>query len=140
MEDQYKAKQVMIQIKAVQAWIQYAKGNNEEAIALMSMSADMEDETLKHAVTPGEVLPTRELLGDMFLAMNKPVQALEAYELNLKLHPNRFNGIYGAAVASKKLGEQEKAKVYFEELLRLTEGVESDRVELDQAREYLNEI
>jgi len=72
MEDQYKANQVMIQIKAGQAWINYAKGNNEEAIALMIESADMEDQTDKHAVTPGEALPARELLGDMLLDMNIP--------------------------------------------------------------------
>ena len=140
MEDLYKANQVMIQIKAAQAWIHYAKGNNEEAIALMTESADMEDKTLKHAVTPGEVLPARELLGDMLLDMNKPAQALEAYQLNLKLHPNRFNGIYGAAIAAQNLGDQKKATNYFKELLKLAEGVDSDRAELEEARDYLNEI
>ncbi len=140
MEDQYEANQVMIQIKAAQAWILYAKGNNEEAITLMIESADMEDETQKHAVTPGEVLPARELLGDMLLAMNKPAQALEAYQLDLKGHPNRFNGIYGAAIAAKNLGDQKKATNYFEDLLKLAEGVDSDRAELGEAREYLKEI
>lgn len=139
MDDQYKANQVMIQIKAAQAWIHYAKGNNEEAIALMTESADMEDKTQKHAVTPGEVLPARELLGDMLLDMNKPAQALEAYELNLKRHPNRFNGIYGAAVSAKKLGEQEQATMYFEELLKLVDGVDSDRAELEEAREFVRQ-
>lgn len=137
MEDQYKANQVMIQIKGAQAWIYYAKGNNDEAIALMRESADVEDRTLKHAVTPGEVLPARELLGDMLLDMNKPAQALEAYLLNLKLHPKRFNGIYGAAVAAKNSGEQEMAILYFEELLKLAEGVDSDRAELEEARAFV---
>jgi hypothetical protein len=140
MEEQDKAKQVMIQIKSAQAWIHYAKGNNGEAIALMIESADIEDITLKHAVTPGEVLPARELLGDMLLDMNKPAQALEAYVLDLKGHPNRFNGIYGAAVAAKNLSDQIKAAKYFEELLNLTDGVDSDRLELEEAREYLKEI
>ena len=139
MEDQYKANQVMIQIKAAQAWIHYAKGNNEEAIALMIESADMEDKTQKHAVTPGEVLPARELLGDMLLDMNKPAQALEAYQLDLKLHPNRFNGVYGAAVAAKNSGEHEMAILYFEELLKLAEGVDSDRAELEEAREFVRQ-
>lgn len=139
MEDQYKANQVMIQIRAAQAWIHYAKGNKKEAIALMRESADMEDKTQKHSVTPGEVLPARELLGDMLLDMNKPAQALEAYQLNLKLHLNRFNGLYGAAVAAKKLGEQEKAIMYFEELLKLAEGVDSDRAELAEAREFIRQ-
>lgn len=140
LEDEYKANQVMIQVKAGQAWIHYAKGNKKEAILIMREAADMEDKTQKHAVTPGEVLPARELLGDMFLYMNKPAQALVAYQLNLQLHPNRFNGLYGAAISAKKLGDQETATMYFEELLKLTEGVDSDRAELSEAREYLNEI
>ena len=41
--DKYKAKQVMIQVKASQAWIQFAKGNIEQALQLMRESADMED-------------------------------------------------------------------------------------------------
>lgn len=139
-EDPYKANQVMIQIKAVQGWIQHAKGNNKEAIALMLESVEMEDKAHKHAVTPGEVLPARELLGDMFLAMNKPAEALEAYEMDLKGHPNRFNGIYGAAVASNGIGDKEKAKMYFKNLIKLTEGVESDRPEIEEANRYLSQF
>jgi hypothetical protein len=139
-EDQYKANQVMIQIKAAQAWVQYSKGNNEEAIALMLESVDLEDKTHKHAVTPGEVLPARELLGDLLIAMNKPAEALVAYELDLKGHPNRFNGIYGAAVAAKKIGNQEKANMYFEQLLKLTENTGSDRPEIEEANRYLSQI
>jgi hypothetical protein len=40
----------------------------------------------------------------------------------------------------KKSGNQKKTTKYFEKLLKLTEGVESDRPELEEAREYLNEI
>lgn len=103
-------------------------------------TADLEDKTEKHPVTPGEVLPASELLEDMLLAMNQPLEALQAYEENLKRNPNRFNGIYGAAVAAKTLGDKIKATTYFESLLRLTEGVNSERVGLEEAREYLKEI
>ena len=96
----------------------------------MKAAADMEQNTSKHPVTPGEVLPSLELLGDMYLALDKPEEALEAYELGLKSHPNRFNGIYGAAKASKNLGEDEKARLYFEKLIELTELSESKRPEL----------
>jgi tetratricopeptide (TPR) repeat protein len=135
--DQYKANQVMIQIKASQAWIEFAKGNNDNAWSLMIASADIENNTEKHPVTPGEVLPARELLGDLLMAMDKPSEALVAYEKNIELSPNRFNGVYGAACAAKRLGDQEKAATYFEQLLNLAEGVNSDRVELEEAREYL---
>lgn len=136
-EDAYKANQVMIQIKASQAWIDFAKGNHEEALKSMQAAAEMEDNTQKHPVTPGEVLPARELLGDLLLAMDKPKAALEAYEINLAGHPNRFNGIYGAAMAANKAGKKEKARLYFENLLQLVESSESDRAEIKEAKNYL---
>lgn len=136
-DDEYSADQVMVEIKASQAWLQFAQGNNEEAIYLMQEAVVMEENTSKHPVTPGEVLPARELMGDMLLAMNKPAEALEAYELDLKDHPNRFNGIYGAAIAAKGIGDDAKARMYFEALLKLTEMSNSDRPEVEEARAFV---
>jgi tetratricopeptide (TPR) repeat protein len=100
----------------------------------------MEDNTAKHPVTPCEVLPARELLGDLLLAMKKPSEALEAYELDLETHPNRFNAIYGAAVASKQIGDQQKAKLYFEKLLNLGNSTSSPRLEIKEANEFIQKI
>lgn len=136
MGDVYKAGQVAIEIKTTQAWIQYAKGEHDEAITSMKIATEMEGNTSKHPVTPGEVLPTLELLGDMFLEMNKPTEALEAYEQNLVLRPGRFNSIYGAAIASKNAEDLEKATMYFEMLLKLTENSNSDRPEVKEAQEF----
>ena len=133
----YKAGQVNIQVHAAKAWIELAKGNNDEALILMKIAADLESKTSKHPVTPGEVLPADELLGDMLLALNKPSEALNAYEVNLKGHPGRFNGIYGAAKAAEKSGNQEKAKYYFEQLIELTKSSNCDRSELVEAKSYL---
>lgn len=136
--DTYKAKQVLIQIKGAQAWIQFAKGKRNEAVTLMKEAADLEDTTEKHPVTPGEVIPARELLGDLLLAMNKPSEALAAYEADLKGRPNRFNGLYGAAMAAKNAGDTRKAKTYYESLLKLVEGSESDRPEILAARAFVD--
>jgi tetratricopeptide (TPR) repeat protein len=99
----------------------------------------LESKTGKHPATPGEVLPAIELLGDMLLEMNLPAKALEAFEMNLKRSPNRFNGLYGAAIAAKQSGDSEKANMYFESLLKLTENSNSDRPELIEAKEYLEQ-
>lgn len=100
-------------------------------------SAEMEDKTEKHPVTPGEVVPARELLGDLLMAMNKPAEALVAYEENLKSTPGRFNSVYGAALMAKSLADQDKAAMYFEKLLKLTEGVNSDRSEVEEASKFV---
>jgi len=136
----YSANQVLVQIKTSEAWISFAKGNSEDAIILMTEAADIEDKTGKHPVTPGEVLPARELLGDLLLAANKPSEALEAYEESLLGHQNRFNGVYGAAVAAKGAGDEKKATMYFEMLLTLVEMSDSDRPEVEEAREFIEQI
>ena len=129
-KDAYKAGQVDVQIKAVEAWIKFKEGNNDEAIRLMIRSADMEDKTEKHPVTPGEVLPAKELLGDLLMQMNKPADALQAYEANLVKHPNRFNGLYGAGLAAQKSGDVEKSKMYYQKLLSIADPANGGRSEL----------
>ncbi|MFC0774854.1 tetratricopeptide repeat protein [Terrimonas alba] len=133
----YEASQVEVQIKTGEAWIFFGEEKNEEAVKLMNTAAGLEDKTEKHPVTPGEVLPARELLGDMLLQMNKPAGALIAYEADLKKHPNRFNGLYGAALASEKTNNTEKAKYYYGQLLAVANSSDASRAELKQARSYL---
>lgn len=137
--DQYKADQVMIQIKASEAWVYLAKGNHERAITFMQESVTLEDATEKHPVTPGEVVPANELLGDLLLAIGKPAEALRAYESNLKKSPNRFNGIYGAGVAAMQLGYHEKALSYYKQLIELTKDSNSTRSEVKEALKYIQQ-
>lgn len=101
-----EAAQVLVQIRTGEAWIAYMKGDNEKAREWMRAAADMEDGTEKHPVTPGAVIPARELLGEMLLGMNKPALALEAFELNQKIHPNRRNGLNGLTIAAQKSGKK----------------------------------
>ncbi|MEP7111502.1 MAG: hypothetical protein ABI760_26140 [Ferruginibacter sp.] len=135
--DSYKAGQVLIQIKASEAWILFKKGKNDEALKLMNLAADMEDATEKHPVTPGEILPARELLGDMLLQMNKPGKALEAYELSLKKHPNRFNSLDGAGISAERSNNMEKANSYYKQLKDIANSSDSYRPELEAASLYL---
>ena len=70
--------------------------------------------------------------------LNKPKEALAAYELDLERRPNRFNGVYGAAIAAEHSGNIEKSLHYFELLSRLTENVNSDRSEIIEARTLMH--
>ena len=136
-KDSYKANQVMIQIKAGEAWILFGERKMNEALQMMNIAADMEDKTEKSPVTPGEVLPASELLGDMLLQMNKPDKALEAYEEDLRKHANRFNGLYGAALAAERSNNFEKAKTYYKQLTTIANSPESNRPELESAKAFL---
>lgn len=131
-------KQVDIQIKTTQAWLRLRQKDLKNGLELMQEAVEMERKTSKHPVTPGDVIPAIELLGDMLLEINEPEEALLAYEENLVGHPNRFNGIYGAAIASERSGDTEKAIHYFKLLITLTKNSNSDRLELKEAKTYLN--
>ena len=135
-KDTYKANKVAIQIKISEAWILLADKQNDTALALMYSAADMEDATEKSPVTPGEVIPARELLGDMLLKMNLYARALIAYQADLKIHPNRFNGLYGAGIASEQSGNLIYARSYYQQLVAISAD-SSSRIELARAKLYL---
>ncbi|MDP4149637.1 MAG: tetratricopeptide repeat protein [Bacteroidota bacterium] len=136
-KDGYKANQVQIQINASEAWIRFKAGDKTAASKLMNLAADMEDATQKHPVTPCEVLPARELLGDLLLEMNSPREALQAYQEDLKNHPNRFNGLYGAGLAAERSGSPELARSYYQQLVDMAGSSKPGRPEIDQARRFL---
>ena len=137
INDVYKANQVQIQINSVGAWIQLTEGDKKEAVKLMTMAADMEDATSKNPVTPGEVVPARELLGEMYMVLGEFTRALEAYEADLQRHPNRFNGLAGAAKAAEKLLNKQKTTFYLQKLVALSVLGESKRPELIAAAKLL---
>ena len=137
--DKYWADQVDIQRESAAAWIALAEGKREEALQQMRSAADHEDRTDKHNVTPGVILPARELLGEMLLELKQPAHAVVEFEATLRTAPNRFNALAGAARAAKLSGDNEKAKTYYAKLLAICEHADGDRPELQYARSLLTQ-
>jgi hypothetical protein len=135
--ENYKANLVLIQVMTSEAWIKFAEGQKYEAIKLMTSAANSEDATEKAPVTPGEVIPARELLGDLYLEMGEPRQALSAYQASLKRHPNRFNGLYGAGQAEKQMGDIKMATFYYKQLLALTKKSKTRRPQQNEAELFV---
>src|SRR6202043_3326502 len=116
----YWAEQVEIQMLAASAWIAQAKGQKEEALKFMRAAADLEDNSEKHIAMENRLYPMRELLGDLLLEQQQPVQALNEYEISFQAAPNRLRGLYGAAKAAQGAGQADKAAIYFRKLAELT--------------------
>jgi hypothetical protein len=133
----YWAEQVEIQAKVASAWALRAEGKNEEALAAMRAAADHEDQTEKHAVTPGPIMPARELLGDLLMELGRPADALPQYEASIAKEPNRFRGLYGAGLAAASAGDQARARAHFEKLAALCAESDGTRPELARARQVL---
>src|SRR3982074_3513640 len=79
-KNSYWANEVEIQHRAVTPWIAFARSKPDDALKLMREAADLEDRNEKHIVTPGRILPARELLGDMLLELKRPAEALKEFE------------------------------------------------------------
>jgi len=130
------ASQVEAESLGVAAWLAHAEGNPTQAEKLLRQAADLEDGTEKHPVTPGELLPAREMLGELLLELNRPQDALKEYVVSLRISPNRMNGYLGAARAAIAAGDEQSARTYYRSLLDLARHADP-RPELDQARTYL---
>ncbi len=135
-KNDYWATEVEVQRRGAEAWIAYAKGDRDQGISLMRAAADIEDKSEKHPVSPGRLVPARELLGDMLLESGHPGEALIEYEASQTRDPRRFRGYWGAGQAATQAGNKENARDYFTRLVEMA-GSGDPRPELAKAREYL---
>jgi tetratricopeptide (TPR) repeat protein len=132
----YWANEVEVMRLASLAWISLAQKKSDEALRLMRQAADIEDRSEKNSVTPGRLVPARELLGDMLLELKRPAEALKEYEASQLREPNRYRGLYGAGQAAAQSGNRDKARHYFSKLIELA-GSGDPRAEMEKARRYL---
>ena len=115
------------------------KKKSDEAMQAMRAAADAEDRTDKHVVTPGPIIPARELLGSMLLQQGNPRAALGAIESTLQKEPNRLGAILGAGKAAQQIGDRPLAVRYYRSALALAEdGEKPSRRELLEARTFLS--
>jgi tetratricopeptide (TPR) repeat protein len=135
-KNKYWSDQVEVQRRAASAELAHVQGHNDEAVAGLQSAADLEASMDKHPVTPGAIVPTRELLGDLLLELDQPAKALAAYELSLESDPNRFRSVYGAANAADRSGDRAKAKAYYQQLASLGSHADTGKPELLEARAY----
>jgi hypothetical protein len=108
----YWREEVEVHAGAVRAWILLAEGDEAGALAAASAAADREDGVDKHPVTPGEVLPARELYADLLLETGDFDRALAQYRVVLSHAPNRLNALLGAAAAAAGAGDARLEEEY----------------------------
>ena len=113
------------------AWLALVEHKNDEALQLMRDVADHQDQAGKAEVD----IPAREMLADMLLQMKQPEKALAEYEKSMKIDPNRFNGLAGAAQSAEVAHQTAKATTYYSQLLKNCDGGKhSERPELRSAK------
>ena len=131
----YWSNQIEVQRREVAAWIAEKNGKTSDAITAMRSASDLEESMDKHAVTPGAVIPAREMLAELLLLHHRADESLIEYQAVLKIAPNRFNALYGAASASEASGNAALANQYFLKLTEIAFG--DERPELVTARKKI---
>ncbi len=126
---------IEIDRRILAGWIAHAQDENKKAVDLMRSAADLEEKAEKHPVTPGALLPPKEALGNLLMKLDRPAEALEAYEASDGIWPERYNTLLGAARAAKAAGKKQAAQKYYERLL--ANAQDSNRDDIREAQDFL---
>lgn len=129
----YFREQVYVHADALRSWIMLAEGDSDQALHYASAAADREDAVDKHPVTPGEVIPARELYAEMLFETGNPAGSLAQYRIVLAGSPNRLNAMLGAANAASRSGDAALAEKYYAEIREQTKSGSRQRAGLEQA-------
>jgi Tfp pilus assembly protein PilF len=113
-----------------ESWLSFASGDTAAALARAAEAADFEDVTDKHPVTPGAILPARELLGDMLSETGRHAAARAAYDSSLAMQPRRARSLMGAARAAQAAGDSRAAQRYLRDLRALLARADPERRQL----------
>jgi tetratricopeptide (TPR) repeat protein len=102
-------KSVRIMHKELSALIAQAKGQNDQAIALLKEAVEIEESMRPPNGAADPIKPSHELLGEVLLQAGKAKDAADAFEASLLRMPNRARSLMGAIKAHAAAGNKEKA-------------------------------
>lgn len=132
--DNYWSRIAGIKRQAVQAWVLLASGDTTGALREAKAAADREDVTEKHPITPGELLPARELEADMHFALGHYDAARAAYLATLERERGRSRSLFGAARSAELAGNKQAATQGYRAFLEQMGKADSGRAEVAVAR------
>ena len=122
----YFREQVAVQRDLVRAFIAQSEGDVDSALALARAASDREDAVDKHPVTPGEVLPARELYAELLHAAGRYEAALAEFRNVLARA--------GEGQAARAAGDDAAASAYFAAIREIAAGATGQRPRLLEAR------
>jgi Tfp pilus assembly protein PilF len=133
----YWVEEIGIQAEVVRGLASCAEGNRAACAATLRAAADREDRLEKHAVTPGRLVPAREVLAAVTLESGDATAALREYETVLEREPNRLRAFAGAARAAERAGDKAKAAKYASLVVEQTGSADTQLAEVAYAKGLL---
>ena len=133
----YWAEEIAIQAAVVRGLALCAEGERGACLDGLRAAADREDASEKHVVTPGRLLPARELLAYAILESGDGKVALREFQRVLERDPNRLRAFAGAARAAEAAGDRVEASRYASLLVDLTAGADTALGEVAYAKRMI---
>ena len=121
----------------IQAAIKLYQKDFETAIKLAKKATLIEEKLPAPSGPPRILKPSYELLGEVYLKANKPVQAQEKFYISLLRHPNRIRSLVGIARASNANRNRETAIESYQQLVHQLKNASAELPELKEARKFL---
>ena len=134
----YAAKEVAVLEKEVAAYARLAAGQKEEAVKLAKEAADVEATTSAPSGPPDPMKPAFELYGEMLLEVNRPAEAVAAFEQSLLRTPKRTPSLLGLARALVQAGNVSAARRTYTEIATMP-GAAPGSPAVQEAQKFLKE-
>jgi Tfp pilus assembly protein PilF len=130
----YWVEEISIQAEVVRGLASCAEGKRAECTDALRSAASREDRLEKHVVTPGRLVPAREMLAAVTLEGGDATAALREYEAVLEREPNRLRAFAGATRAAERAGDKAKAAQYARQLVELTQSADTQLGDVAHAK------
>jgi tetratricopeptide (TPR) repeat protein len=114
--------------------IALAEKRVDAAVRSLQDAAAIERRMRRPSARPHPIKPAHELLGEALLEVNRPREAIDAFERALSWTPNRSRAVLGLARAYAKNGDAANAKKYYAQFLKNWSRADAGRPELPEAR------
>jgi tetratricopeptide (TPR) repeat protein len=128
---------VNIMAKELRALIQMSEGKTDEALQLLKAAAYDEDRMSFDFGPPVVVKPTRELLGEMLLKLDRAQEAQAEFASSLERTPKRFLSLWGLARAAAKAGDHVAAQEAYATLEKVLHRADAELAELAEVKKRM---
>jgi len=128
---------IAIMEREVAALIELGAGRNDRGVEILQAATRAELELPLPLGLPEPVKPAPELFGEVLLEVGRPREAIEPFEHALRRNPNRSLSVLGLARAHAALGESDRARTRYRELLANFDEADADVPEVAEARAAL---
>ena len=118
----------------VRGFAAFKAGDAASGIQALRQASEREDASEKHVVTPGPLLPAREILATVLLESGDAAAALREFEAVLAKEPNRLRAMAGAVLAAERSGDAARARRYSDKIAVQTAQTDTGMSGLQLAR------